>query len=317
MEIEPDFVTDEEENIAEEPSEAFFVTETAAQLPTLGRAVKVDLTNLCRRLISSTMSLMLFGASDIGVTVPGTVFELGKHAQRVLDTFPLFIWEAGRLIEAPENALSRKYDALKAAIARQGVVQGSLRNRLRLVNRRFKEVYDGEPISEFQAAANASRAAGLALNTTVAALRANHAEIQALQAENASLSKEIQAIIKNPALGLEKSRRSKKKPAGRSASKPSDVIKSAVVKLSAESVTSQMTAKANCQQLEREIAELTPLVDALRHRLNDLHRRILIDAQKVPLRQADTTTLRSWRLSLQPGLPLPRVGIPRPRYVHL
>jgi chromosome segregation ATPase len=241
---------------------------------------------------------MLFGASDIGATVRFDVYGLGKHCESILDAFPAFIRRARETNDSPEHVLARKYAALKKQIRDQECTKRALHANLRKANGQLDRADAALRTKDRGAVAKEARATGLALNHAIEKLREAVAECQRLKDENLEIEGEIDEIVT----------RHKNQPGDRAA------LEKRIVKGEGELVRLRTEWEDQLQEMEAEIGNITPSVEARRARLRDLERRIIVCRPKVPRTKTDTG--RSKR-STKRGMPLPRAGILRAQFVHL
>jgi hypothetical protein len=297
MTLEPDFIDDSTEVPEEEtPDGHLFVTE-ASLVPSgpLPPAVDVvPITSLCRRVVSSVTSLILFGDSEIGITIPGNVYELGRQAEVALSEFPKFIQRSERVKQSPEQILARKYIALKAAIDREKVRQSGLRARLRGVNAQFKKIERADAVGEAGHWVSAMRATGLGLNDAVTKIQNEAAALRKLQEENAEIEKDIDGMI-----------RGQRKMEGGD-------VKAGILKQVSTMTSAAFDRKAVCAEIEGQIADLKGTIGGMERREGDLLQRIIVNKPRLPKR-----IVKPLKLKIKRGWPLPPMGIAKPRFVHL
>jgi seryl-tRNA synthetase len=293
-EFPTDFEPGSEEKTEEDSPEApstLFMTETDAISPQHGPALDVvPITNLCRQVISSTKSLMLCGASDIAVSVSGSHSDLTQHAKSVLQEFPTFIRQPGRLTSSPEQILLRKYEALDSKIDRQKFTKSGLRARLRNVSAEFKRAEQNDPALQQEHYTNEGRALGIELDEAIRKLRSAGTVLNNLRTENEGIQNQIQDEIR-------KCKKDSDRETGR--------LRAKIVKQTFELGLLVADGKKYCQRLEEEIEELQPTVETKRQWLQGLERRIGIDAVKRPLRQQFIAQRK------------PESGIPKAGFVRL
>jgi hypothetical protein len=204
MEFEDDFIEDSDASQCseeEESTEPFFLTATQSEIPTLPPlpppkpiASVLPMTSLARTLISSVSSLITFGNSSIGTSVPGTIYDLAPQLSHVRERFPRFIADVHKTQNTPEFKLLNRYDELRRRFTNAHSLNSKLKHLIHLHGRTLRDLEgNDDPCESLKAELHAT---SILLRNSITKLQQSHAVVQDLQDENERLRADISVQLK-------------------------------------------------------------------------------------------------------------------------
>jgi hypothetical protein len=198
MEFEDDFIESSDGSPPEEDTanSSFFLTATQGQVPTVLPLLPAKpvadilaMTSLTRTLISALSSLISFGKSSIGTTVPGTIYDLAPRLTQVRERLPAFMADIRKMQEAPQFRLLKQYDQLKRRWTQGLQVHAKLKNMMHANGRALREHNDRDDALESLRAE--TRATAVLVRNSIIRLQQSHAVVDDLQLENETLRSDI------------------------------------------------------------------------------------------------------------------------------
>lgn len=202
MDIEDDFIEDSDESDqSEEDYDDIFLTKTRVDPPreiVLKPAVNIyPIASLTQNLLSKMYSLQMFGTSDIGSSVPGSVYDLGKHLKKMINTFPIFIKESNVIANSQQFILQKKFDSIKTRIQNSQQINKQLKERIRTNERQLPNLNrsNDDTFSELDRAKSEMKATACSLKKYIIRLKGVKQENDQMQAENQEIQKQIDDLL--------------------------------------------------------------------------------------------------------------------------
>ncbi|OHT03774.1 hypothetical protein TRFO_01430 [Tritrichomonas foetus] len=301
MEIEDDFIEDSETETSS--SSELFVTHTEAKpvpLPpaeTLKPAVNVyPLTEMTRQLLSAMQGLMLFGSSDLGATIPGSVYDLGKQILVTCNSFPRFVSETTHQSRSNEYKLFQHLEKIKGRIKKVKEMNLKLKHYSCHLNAQFNP----QPVAHSRKAVEAElKMVSASLRKSIMKLRSAHDEVVKLQTENTDISNKLQKMYK----------RFKKKSDDEVVN-----LKNSLIRGEIDLYKTQIDHKYNLLSFENAIKQIQPIVEIYEKRIEDMNQKLLLRRKVRPLRDKISRDPimppHASKLSLNPPKK-PKIKIPR------
>ncbi|OHT07243.1 hypothetical protein TRFO_24647 [Tritrichomonas foetus] len=287
MEIEDDFIDDSEtDETTEEMSESqnnVFLTHTAAQPPreiVLKPAVNIyPLTSLSQSLLSAMYSLIMFGKSDIGATVPGSIFDLGKQLQKMRESFPEFVKDTNLKANSTQYKQLKNLESMKNRKKELQKDNIRLKNLIRSFSKQIpKKAFDDEQeFSEVDKLNAELRSTTTKLKMYIKKLKELSQQNESTNSENKQLTEEIERLKKN-------FRKHCKGDIGQ--------INKNIVKTEVELQNNIARHKEALLNANHIVESYRTPISVLENRLNDLNRRLmqvvrapLTDRPYIPMRK--------------------------------
>jgi uncharacterized protein YukE len=186
----------EDEPEEEEPEKELFLTATLGQTPDLLEMPPatpaydvLPVTEITRALISAVSSLLLFGRSSVGTTVPGTIDDLSRHSIRIREKFPLFVQDIRKRMNTKEYRMQRVYHELKQRIDKMTTVNQALKSAVRTRERRL--LPNRTEVPDMVALQAEVKAAAGTLRQAIERIQSSRAAVRAAQQENVAVQTEI------------------------------------------------------------------------------------------------------------------------------
>lgn len=292
MDIEDDFIEDSEEEQepeSETKDESLFIAEINSKVPTeLKPAVNVlPITKISRTVISAVQSLMLFGTSEIGASVPGSIYDLGAHLKRSTTQFPGFVSETGLRAHSEEYKLGLRLDKIEQKVDRAQQFNRQLKTHIRKINVSMNRAEQSRT-NRGPIGASDGKATGMNLRRTIEKLREVHGVVAELRSENDELKEVLAKVMK----------KFRRKVKDENMDKRNSVVRTEVGLMN-----DIVEHKRKVEEGEAIVAKMGPEIAMIEQRLADLERRLAGSRRKVPLRRPPGA-----QAPMMKGAQIPRVA---------
>lgn len=268
MDFEDDFIEDSEQtDQSEEEYDEIFLTKTRVDPPKeiiLKPAVNIyPIASLAQNILSKMYSLQMFGSSEIGATVSGSVYDLGKHLKKMMTTFPSFIKESNVIANSEQYALQKKFDNMKTKIKNSQQINKQLKERIRNNKKQLPDLnrQENDEFSELDRIKSEMKANIYSLKKSINRLTEIKQENDLVQTENQEIQKQIDDL-------LARFRKKCQGDAGR--------LNKSIVKTEIEIKENNKRYKENLANAQKIVNSYNDPIKSLEIRLSDMDRRIAV-----------------------------------------
>lgn len=304
MEFPPDFITESED---EETQDHVFINDQGIFLTTSNakpfekpkrsqsRIVPEEtrpLADLSKNLVSHMQGLMLFGSSELGTTIEGSAYDLGKKLENLIDTFPHFFVETGAQARSSQSILEQKFDLAKEKLEKAKEVNRKLKNYIRQINNNMPKDTGSAREREFTRASNDMRTTSLALKKTIEKLRDIHQATRELQIENAHLQQKCDKLLQS---------------LSHDEYDEVGTRKAELVRTEIELRNLIAAQNESYQRMQANVDNVQQPVNLLKKRLQDLEKRISMCGRKAPLKRGNAPYHPSTTSKKMPRIAVPYV----------